>query len=315
MVTPLIRSRSFGGKWNGLVTRDCPNVIVPTLTSSVSHTMGTGFVYPASYTQITASLAYDFLLRQAIITSMVGAGLSANGSLYLASLMQYLVATGASDSEVDKASGIDALNAYVEMLGRVDDAVSASLVIATVLDIPLGYIEIPASTRIGWKGAIDGTPTIKAQRIYLSGYDLSTFAFTKYAPYTLDYEQGNVAQYPSPLVSLGSTSITSGAGVFSQGAYGVVSASLSDDYLIRTVAIRPDGASNHAQFDISLGADTEEVVQARAALPMSSTYRSAGLIRFPYPFIAYAGERLTVRAACTRASSVFLVQVYGEQLT
>ena len=302
------------GKY-GLARRDCPNVIVPTLAISAVNTAGVAWAPSAAMTQITAGLAYEFLLDSMIVNT--GIGVSVVTSVTVADFFRHLchlrVGTGAAVETVVAEAQI-AESAFLNISGMTAETITASLIVTTSRDIPLAPVRIPASTRIAYDASIDGSPGYKALRVYLSGYDLSTYDFAKVPGYDSLYHYGIRPVYPdvNPLQS--QVVITTGAGNWTLGAWAEVTASLDADYLILGAAsVDTEVTAKEAQFDVGLGSETV-VVQSRWGMPYNASRHNATHIRWGTPFIAYAGERLAVRGAATTASRVYNVTLYGVRL-
>ena len=302
------------GKY-GLARRDCPNIIVPTLAISALNTAGVAWAPSAAMTQITAGLAYEFLLDGMIVnTGMGGETATANGSFFYRYLYHLRVGTGAAVETVVAEAQI-AESAFISLGGIVDDAVQAICIVTTSRDIPLAPVRIPASTRIAYDASVDGSPVYKILRAYLSGYDLSTYDFAKVLGYDSLYHYGMWPIYPdvNPLQS--QAVITTGAGAWTLGAWTEVTAALDANYLIVGAAsVDTEATAKEAQFDVGLGAAGSEVVQSRWGMPYNAARHNATHMRWGTPFIAYAGERLAVRGAATTASKVYNATLYGVRL-
>jgi len=304
------------GKY-GLARRDCPNVIVPTLAISPVNTAGVAWASSAAMTQITAGLAYEFLLDGMIVNTGMGGGVvTVNGTTYYRYLYHLRIGTGAAVETVVAEAQI-AESALVDLGGIVDDAVSAICIVTTSRDIPLAPVRIPASTRIAYDASIDGSPSYKVIRVYLSGYDLSTYDFAKVPGYDSLYHYGIRPVYPdvNPLQS--QIVVTTSATSWTLGAWAEVTASLDADYLILGAAsVDTEVTAKEAQFDVGLGAAGSEVVQSRWGMPYNASRHNATHIRWGTPFIAYAGERLAIRAAAgsTAVGKVYNVTLYGVRL-
>jgi len=318
-VLSLIRSKDKGGgAWSKLVTRDCPNILVPTLAAGVPVYTGPVWTW-GGYSQVHAGLAYDYLVCNLLINAGLGYGTSGNVGISVPYFLHYELATGASQSEVSIAQALDAMCFNISITGVVDDAVGIVVREMGVKGVPIGPVIVVKGTRISFNAVSDIQSFYNAGAMYVSGYDTATFAFTKLPFADKDYELGLKTTYSKPLIALGFTSITSGAANWKQGAYGQVIASLDKDYLIIAATAKGTNAnaSRMAQFDIALGAADSEVVQQRTAI--ASGTESANVIRtsffeFKYPFIAYAGERLAIRAAASAASKSYDLMLCGIRL-
>ena len=300
----------------GLVVRDSPNLIMPTLADPISYTPGETWGNGA-YAQViaAASLTYPFILHDLIVNGNLGTYLITQSTAAKLFLMQHEIGTGAAASEVSKAVAIDAEGLYVGLSwDTAGVGVEADIYCTTSKDIPIGPLYIPPSTRIAFRSSLSTTAAFKTGRVYLSGYNVNTLDFTKH--FTVDelLERGSRATYPSPLVFLGSVAVTGGAG-WTAGNYAQIIAALSDDYLLVSAHAIPTDATGicSAQFDVSIGAAGSEAVQAKFALP-ETTLKGAVHMRWPYPVIAYKGERIAVRAAPGNSGKAYTVNIYGVRL-
>jgi hypothetical protein len=308
------------GKY-GYATRDCPNVIIPTLALPLILSPTASWAWPAAYSQIIDPTTYPFLLTQLFQQTNMYGSTAVDGSFHCEELFQTDIGTGVATAETSIGTVIHAASSFIVVSGIVDDEASATGGSTCARDVSFGPVVIPSGSRIAARisksGVTDGTH-VSNVGFYLSGYNLTTLDFA--SAHFLDdlYVRGMRPNYPKPQVSLGSTPVTAGA-AWVLGAYAVVTASLDEDYLIRSVAIQPKitTATKSAQFDISLGAAGSEVVQARASRVgfSSFSYRGISHIEFKYPFIAYKGERLTIRAASALASAIYNVMIFGERMT
>jgi len=306
-----------GAGWLGLVTRDCPNLIIPIQTIPAARTPGQNWSWSA-YTQIVSSLAYDFLLRQLLIATGIGRNITLttySQNLIIQELMHIQIATGASQSETPVGEAQIAESAVVVVPKGTG---TAMLFVSTTRDIPIAPILIPDSTSISVRTTIDTAAESKRTVLYLSGYNASTLDFIDISTITKQYEQGSPVCYPelNPLAS--SILVTGNAAANNFGAYSVVVASLTDDYLIwGGAAFQSFEAytASSAQFDVSLGAAGSEVAQARFAIASPVGYYTSSHCIFPWPFIAYAGERLSIRVSSVNSGSIpYYSSLYGVKL-
>jgi len=312
------KAKGIGGAdWLGLVTRDCPNVIIRTQNSAIQRIPGDAWAWSV-YTQLTAGLGYDFLLRQLIACTGIGLLVTLDASPHLASfgaIEHIQLATYINQAYTPIAEAQIAESGY---FGYPAGEGSLALIVTTSRDIPIAPVSIPANTRIDIRTTIDKTLNRKMSNFFLSGYNLSTFGFTDIAAIDKAYEQGTPVCYPKLIPLAASISVVHDAAANILGSYSVVSASLDDDYLIWGGAAVQDmthGSAVDAQFDVSLGVAGSEVVQARYAIVQPSTFFGASHCIFPWPFIAYAGERLAVRVSDeASAGNDYEVSLYGVKL-
>ena len=296
MTIQYLKSKSVSGAdWLGLVTRDCPNDIVPTATAAITRNPGDAWAWSV-YAQVDPGLAYDFLLRQLIMCTGIGVDLTTNGGLSLYREQQVEIATGAAGSEVVVADAQLVESVVANMSGNTDGTTTCFVASTTTRDIPLFPVVIPSSTRIALRSTLDIAATRKYSRYYLSGYDLSSLTFDDYAAYTKAFELGSVGCY-SAVIPLGSNiSVVGNATPITFGAYSTVIDPLDYDCLVTMgICVPNTSTSTSVQFDVAIGAAGSEVVQARYAYGAPGLYRGSCHVRFPFPFIAYAGERLAVR--------------------
>lgn len=316
MTIQYLKSKSVGGApWLGLVTRDYPNVIVPTGEVAIACIPGNAWAW-STYATVTAGLAYDFLLRQLIMCSGIGLDIITNGVTTLARQQQIQIATFINQAYAAIAEAQLTESVVASMSGNTDGVTTCFVASTTTRDLPLFPVVIPDSTAIVLRSTLDIAATRKLSRYYLSGYDLSSLAFTDYAAYTKAFEQGSVSCYPG-VYPLGSNITVVGnatPGLF--GAYSTVVASLDYDCLVLAGTCVPDAlTSASVQLDVSIGAAESEVVQARYAYGSPGLYKGSCHVRFPFPFIAYAGERLSVRLmAMTGVSNNYRVGLSGIKL-
>lgn len=314
----LVRSKDKGGgAWLGLVTRDCPNVIVPTQAASISKAPSNSWVW-STWIQVSAGLAYDFLLRSLVVMTGFGKTYTLDGSshsAFLQALEHIQIGITANQVTTPVAEAQIAESAFMSVPSGEGDVI---IVVTTGRSILCHPVIIPASSVIAVRTTTDGTPSISFTNLYLSGYDTSGFSFEDIAAVTKAFEQGQSSSYPL-LIPLASTvTITAHATANTLGAYSTVKDPVANDTLVfgGITSQVPSGAlAGGAQFDVSIGAANSEVVQARFALPVRTTYYNSGLCMFPFPFIAYAGERISARVSSTRAASpTYIISLYGVEI-
>jgi len=247
----------------------------------------------------------------------LGDTLAINSAGAVTGLAHYEVATGAAGAEIPKATVIDALSAFCSISGIVDDVVSVTAAASDIRDITVGPLVLPASTRIAMRSVLDSAPSVRSTRFYLSGFDVTSLPnFVRVPGVDALYAVGSRLLTTAPMVALASTRVTAAA-AWSFGNYAEVVASLVDETLVVGLGGRlaaGEIGTTGAQFDVALGAEGSEVIQARAGLP-PSTYMGAGLVCWPYCFIAHKGERLAVRVAAGNTGRLFDVVLYGVRLS
>jgi hypothetical protein len=320
--------------WRGKALRDCPNIILPTLAAPTGILIGaTPWAWPAAYNQVipatgAGSIAYPFLVDSLILNTALTAIQTGAGLLQASFLFQYSLGKGPV-AETEIAQAFDNVGFLFNVTNPAADA-TTTLVELAGRDKPIGPVAIPANTRLAFRGAANFTSTAtlyQAGAVYLSGYDLTKLGFAPKVGYDELYEYGSHPTFSKPLVLLGTVATVSG-GAWAQGAYVDVldgltpgTATLDDDYLILGAHGISTDATNirQTQFDVSLGANGNEVVQARFAIAFRANfnvYSFSGAKHWRLPFIGYKGERLSVRsAAATTASRNHIVNVYGVRLS
>jgi hypothetical protein len=290
---------------------------VPTLAASKQKAPGNNWAW-STYTQLVSSLAYDFLLKQLLVSTSFGASVNLGASpivSYIQGTEHIQIATGPSQSETPVAEAQVSESGYMSLPVGTGAVI---LVITTCRDIPISPVKIPSSTRISIRTTLDTTLVVKSSVFYLSGYDLTSLGFTDVEVIDKSYEKGTPAYYPklNPLASM--IPVSSSGTNWVLGDYVTVIDSLADDYLIWGAATNRDITNTmgvDAQFDVALGEAGSEVVQARWGLNRSQTYLNAGHVIFPWPFIAYAGERLSIRVADDYEPALdYGVSLYGVKL-
>jgi len=303
---------------HGFATRDCPNAILPTLANPIAPTVGTSWSWGA-YKEVDPHVDYEFLLKQLIATPATGGTFVVGPDAIVNRIVaeeHFTVATGAAGSEADVAEGQLAESLYLSS-AALTGTVSLTMYGFAARCIPCGPVVIPVASRIAVRAVLDSAPTVKATRVYLSGYNTSLLNSADVMAFDELYERGARPLYPELLPLGAATAVTANSTPWAQGAYVVVDAHLDYDYLIFAGTILPTNLtlnSAGAQVDLSLGATSSEVVQARMGLPgIAAAYNVAGLSTFPYPFVAYKGEQLSVRVAAT-AESPYNIGVYGVRL-
>jgi len=298
------KAKGIGGAdWLGLVTRDCPNVIVPTAASPIARNPGDAWTWSV-YAQVTAGLAYDFLLRQLIMSTGLGASITANGILTFTRQEQIEIATFIQQAYTVIAEAQLTESVLAVMASNIDGVTTCMLYSTTTRDVPLFPVVIPDNTYIALRATLDTATVRKYSRFYLSGYDLSTLSFADYVAYTKAFEEGSVSCYAGVYPLGSNVSVISGTSALTFGSYSTIDASLSNDCLVTFgVCIPTLGiTASSVQLDVAVGAAGSEVVQARYALA-TAAYLGSCQVRFPLPFIAYKGERLSVRLLEDNGSS------------
>jgi hypothetical protein len=292
-------------KKRGWATRGVPNVIIPTLSDSIStyDAMGQSWAWPAAgyYETIKASLAYEFLLTSLFVNLGLGAQKVAGETwTYQNNICQFQVAKGRAGSEVNIAEGYSASSQYLSVAGWVNDNITVTILDTATRTVGVKPVRVPTASRLSFRTTISGTAVIWGGQLYATGYDLRTFDFAHVHAFDDLFMRGMRPCYPMDRPLAGDIDVVTGVGYMTLGAWVEVIASIEDDCLVDKgmVAIKLGEAANSVQLEIGLGPDnTHVVVQGRYAICPSATYEGVADCDLPLPFIAYKGEKLWIRAA------------------
>ena len=299
------------------ITRDCPNIIIPTLANAIGPVPGTNWAWGANLA-ITSPSTYELLLIQMIVGAFLGNIYSANGTNQFSYMIQFQLRKYVNQAYTILAHSQMTESGVATIGGIVDDEVSASLFVTSCRGIKCGPIRISASTPLRLRATISGVPTSIATRLYLSGYDTNTFSLIRVPYIDRLYESGSKAAYPALLpldsaIALASHAVTT----WTYGSWVTVNASLDADYLIREAYAIPGDTKTcfGDQIELGLGAVDSEVIQARYAMTPLAFFNSSVHTELRYPFIAYKGERLAARVASSTQNRAVMVGVYGVRLS
>jgi hypothetical protein len=254
----------------------------------------------------------------------IGLSTAVDVSVFLSLLIQYGVTTGAAGSEIDPNLALTnesvSFGAVVSGLGAGGSVVVASMCGG---DVPIGPLLVPAQTRIALRASTSGAPSIKNIGVYLSGYDQSALTWNPKLGADELLELGSRPTYSQPLVPVGTAMpvVVTGSPAGNWGSYTPILDPLDGDYLLEAaVAIPTDAICRSTQFDVACGptGGGGEVIQARFCAPqyvLVSAYAFSCRMRWPYRFIGYKGERVSVRGiAPSTAARSFAVNIYGTRL-
>lgn len=312
----LVRSKDKGGgDWLGLVTRDCPNIIIPSLALAINPLAGINWAW-GNWKTVVASLLDAFILKNMIYQPGMGVSVIVDGTNSSYNIGHIQLATYANQAYTPIAECQFADGYIYDVSGLGVDAY-ANIINNAYRPIRIGSVLVPISSQISVRVTYSGAPNIHTTYLYLTGYYHDALSFIDVPYVDTAYELGQKASYPSIVPLASSLAVTSGTTNWTFGSYVVVSASLDADYLICGCSTTEVAAGSlNAQLDFSIGASGSEFVQARSAHISTGLYKGCGYDYFPYPFIAYSGERLSVRLAGNSLGTarVIRVTVYGIKL-
>lgn len=283
-----------------------PPTLVPWLAASVTHIGGVGGAW-SGWKQVTAGLGYDFRVMGAY---WYWFALWSVGIVNAQFLIYSQIGIGAAASEV----------AVAEWAGSVVGSNPA----ANSDPVWLGEQEtrrfqpfvVPSGTRIAFRCGSNAPFGFRFGMVLFGFDDSVTLEETAAGTYN-DYTKGDLAATQGTLVtpSAGSTAVTSGAGVYTLGAWTQLIASAARDGLLTGLVQGGSVQSRGAYYELGIGgAGSEQVVNrcAGCRIPILPG-PGPGLTLFAFPSEVQAGDRVAVRMAASSASVTHNVALCHEE--
>jgi len=307
----------------GLATRDCPNVIVPTLANPISPVAGVSWATGAYKSIVTAAapLGYDLLLTGAVVGMTLGDGGTADKAMGGGTMLQLQFASGAAPNEANLAE-TQMCDSFIGVVAGLGVGGSWYMYETNSRSLLAGPAIFPNAVRISGRASISNAPGFKSIQLYLTGYDVAALDFAPplACPANSELLERGCRPAYSDLMPLGATVTVVPAGSWGTPGDWVqvpAGATLEGDYLVTGgYAIAGTTSPLSAQFDVGLGTDTP-VLQARFPMICTGTYGGSTFVDFKYSFIAYSGETMKVRASSPAdgATENFLVGIRGVRLS
>lgn len=310
------------GELLDILRRDTPELIEPDLARSVNINSAAEPAWGAWGT-ITAGLGYSFVLCGLIAELMCGAASPGPLNEIVGRRRRWQVGTGGTPDVV--ALGHACLHGW----GFTSADTGETYVFAVAKNqpyIPLNPILIPSGTAIKVRATDQNlwnqTVAFQAHRIYLVGYDAAKLHPSLW-PLRRDlYGRGVAKCHAETFPATGTMDFTpsSAGGVdsgWSWGNWTELVASLDENMLITGASLHPIVIADQysCQVQIGTGADGYEIPRAAMGLVESPyTGPMTTQIDFPYPFVAFKGERLVVRGAAWFRTDDYSVAVQAARL-
>jgi len=265
----------------------------------------TGGSYAATYAQLVASTANDYVLTGIYLLAVfTESAASFSGAIPF----EFKVAIGGSSSEVDIASGGGAVGVqYTFATGSV-----AQLGTATFHRLPAYYV--PAGTRLSYNTTTSATHSL-FMSAYISGYEVSS-GYPLPRPFDNmeainSYLRGMRAPTGITVPNPGWNTISTGSPSWTYGSTVEMIASASTDIIITHVLstiVDSISVTTHAHIEVGIGAAGSEVWKSVVGAPGAPGMPGpgGGQLELDKPLYVKAGERVACRAKGT-ASKTFTV--------
>lgn len=306
-----------------LARRNCPEIIRPTAAASTLVVPGTSWALGTRVNLVTsAQFGHEPLLFVGVGASVVdGTVLSADDTIRLVDEGQAVLYADMNRGAGDVSIGAFLWHTWglVQMAGRVDDAVTATVIAMHHRRYPMPHLLMPPGTLLRADAAIRNSTALASLGIRITPYFYDPKVYQLFeVPVSvhsaaIGYDQiGDLARQRC-FPTLGSVQVTA------IGTWVELEAQLDADYLIEGWCM---GSTNAAVAAMAVEFATCQPgslpgpldVQARGAYRRPAISPFGALIEeFFDPFIAYKGERLMATMAESGISDPF-VMLYGRRI-
>lgn len=274
------------------VRRDMPETMFPTATDLISNTPGENWAF-GSYSVLSAALPYDVVTAFLQCSMQLGITATADVTSGFGYNATVHLARGAAGVEKEFLRTGVCQNAHFAItgLGGGESVICRS---HEYVSKPLAPMLLPGGQRIAYRAASsENTTATQAIAAALGAYEASLLYDRHYRLDTLDqydvYANPSRIWDPTPIdiaVVPGATNV--------YGVYADIDTRLDNDYLFEGFTCSALALSSYT-LEFALGRENGEKAQARGALRRFGSGLSGGDCTWRDPFIAFRGERLSVR--------------------